>query len=129
MGLSFQTPCIIATAIMGDNTATIRTRKFMTNRLLSRKQMVVDVLHPGEATVKKTVIQDKLSVMYKTTPDCVMCFGFKTHFGGGKTPGFALCMIIWMPLRNMNQDTDFTGVESVRRRRLQENNVRKERTE
>ena len=62
----------------------------MTNRLLSRKQMVVDVLHPGEATVKKTVIQDKLSVMYKTTPDCVMCFGFKTHFGGGKTTGFAL---------------------------------------
>merc|ERR1719397_362318 len=28
--------------------------------------------------------------MYKTTADCVMCFGFKTAFGGGKTTGFAL---------------------------------------
>merc|ERR1711928_21949 len=32
---------------MADVTATIRTRKFMTNRLLARRQMVVDVLHPG----------------------------------------------------------------------------------
>merc|ERR1712071_643242 len=77
-----------APAKMGD-TATIRTRKFMTNRLLQRKQMVVDVLHPGSATVN-TVIADKLSKMYKTTADCVMCFGFKTEFGGGKTTGFAL---------------------------------------
>ena len=28
--------------------------------------------------------------MYKTTSDCIMCFGFKTLFGGGKTTGFAL---------------------------------------
>ena len=28
--------------------------------------------------------------MYKTTPDVVSCFGFRTHFGGGKTTGFAL---------------------------------------
>ncbi|XP_065051360.1 small ribosomal subunit protein eS24-like [Rhopilema esculentum] len=75
---------------MGDSTATIRTRKYMTNRLLQRKQMVVDVLHPGAATVKKTEIADKLAKMYKATADRVMCFGFKTAFGGGKTTGFAL---------------------------------------
>lgn len=28
--------------------------------------------------------------MYKTTPDVIFCFGFKTQFGGGKTTGFAL---------------------------------------
>lgn len=28
--------------------------------------------------------------MYKTTPDLVFCFGFRTDFGGGKTSGFAL---------------------------------------
>ena len=28
--------------------------------------------------------------MYKTTPDVVFCFGFKTQFGGGRTTGFAL---------------------------------------
>ena len=36
---------------------TVRTRKFMTNRLLNRKQMVVDVLHPGRATVPKTEVR------------------------------------------------------------------------
>jgi small subunit ribosomal protein S24e len=33
--------------------ATVRTRKFMTNRLMSRKQFIVDVLHPGRANVSK----------------------------------------------------------------------------
>lgn len=28
--------------------------------------------------------------MYKTTPDCIFSFGFRTQFGGGKTTGFAL---------------------------------------
>ncbi|KAL5211263.1 hypothetical protein ABZP36_022110 [Zizania latifolia] len=32
---------------------TLRTRKFMTNRLLSRKQFVLEVLHPGRANVSK----------------------------------------------------------------------------
>ncbi|KAG0702081.1 Tubulin alpha-2 chain [Chionoecetes opilio] len=71
-------------------TCTIRTRKFLTNRLLNRKQMIVDVLHPNRATVPKTEIREKLAKMYKTTGDVVFCFGFKTHFGGGKTTGFAL---------------------------------------
>merc|ERR1712071_365926 len=78
------------TTNMADVTATIFTRKFMTNRLLARRQMVVDVLHPGRATVPKKEISEKLAKMYKTTPDVVSCFGFRTHFGGGKTTGFAL---------------------------------------
>lgn len=28
--------------------------------------------------------------MYKTTPDVIFCFGFRTKFGGGKTSGFGL---------------------------------------
>merc|ERR1711893_526359 len=50
----------------------------------------VDVLHPGRATVAKTEIREKLARMYKTTPDVVFCFGFRTQFGGGKTTGFGL---------------------------------------
>merc|ERR1739845_154925 len=69
---------------------TIRTRKFMTNRLLQRRQMIVDVLHPGKATVPKSEIREKLARMYKSTSDNIVCFGFKTLFGGGKTTGFAL---------------------------------------
>ena len=72
------------------STATIRTRKFMTNRLLCRKQMVCDVLHPGLASVSKKEIRDKLATMYKVTPDVVFVFGFRTNFGGGKSTGFAL---------------------------------------
>ena len=79
--------CIIVSQA---DTATIRTRKFMTNRLLMRRQMVVDVLHPGKATIPLVEIREKLARLYKTTADCVVCFGFKTVFGGGKTTGFSL---------------------------------------
>ncbi|CAG5122337.1 unnamed protein product, partial [Candidula unifasciata] len=75
---------------MADSVATVRTRKYMTNRLLSRRQMVVDVLHPGRATLPKTEIREKLAKLYKVTADVVFCFGFRTNFGGGKTTGFAL---------------------------------------
>ncbi|XP_053677486.1 40S ribosomal protein S24 [Anopheles nili] len=71
-------------------TATIRTRRYMSNRLLCRKQMICDVLHPGLASVPKKEIRDKLAVMYKTTADVVFVFGFRTNFGGGKSTGFAL---------------------------------------
>ena len=51
---------------------------------------MVDVLHPGRATVSKQELREKLARMYKTTPDVVFAFGYKTNFGGGKTTGFAL---------------------------------------
>jgi small subunit ribosomal protein S24e len=72
------------------DSATIRTRKFKSNRLLCRRQMVVDVLHPDRATLAKKEIRDKIAQLYKTTPDLVFCFGFSTNFGGGKSTGFAL---------------------------------------
>ncbi|KPP77092.1 hypothetical protein Z043_103509 [Scleropages formosus] len=83
-------PFLTKIVVFQNDTVTIRTRKFMTNRLLQRKQMVVDVLHPGKATVPKTEIREKLAKMYKTTPDVVFAFGFRTQFGGGKTTGFAM---------------------------------------
>jgi small subunit ribosomal protein S24e len=69
---------------------TIRTRKFITNRLLQRKQMVVDVLHPTRANVPRDELRDKLATMYKAPKDQVIVFGFRTQFGGGKSTGFAL---------------------------------------
>ena len=38
----------------------------------------------------KKELQDILAKMYKTTSDVVVCFGFRTAFGGGKSTGFAL---------------------------------------
>ncbi|KAI8372688.1 ribosomal protein L23/L15e core domain-containing protein [Radiomyces spectabilis] len=75
---------------MSEATVTIRTRKFLTNRLLQRKQMVVDVIHPGLANLSKDQIREKLGKMYKAEKEVVSVFGFKTHFGGGKTTGFGL---------------------------------------
>merc|ERR1719206_1578374 len=56
---------------MIDGSVTIRTRKYMTNRLLCRRQMVVDVLHPGKASVAKTDVREKLAKMYNCTADRV----------------------------------------------------------
>ncbi|RWS21202.1 hypothetical protein B4U80_02979, partial [Leptotrombidium deliense] len=75
---------------MVEGSFTLRTRKFMTNRLLCRRQMIVDVLHPGRATISKKEIREVLAKKYKTQSDVIFCFGFRTQFGGGKTSGFAL---------------------------------------
>ncbi|KAG8507283.1 40S ribosomal protein S24 [Galemys pyrenaicus] len=71
-----------------NDTVAIRTRKFMSNLLLQRKQTVIDV--PGKATVPQTEIWEKLVKMYKTTPDVSFVFGFRTPFGGGKTTAFGM---------------------------------------
>ena len=76
---------------MADKACTVRTRKFMTNRLLARRQFVVDVLHPGRANVPKAELQDKLAKMYDVKESTqVFVFGFRTQFGGGKSTGFGL---------------------------------------
>ncbi|XP_076055442.1 ribosomal protein S24 [Oratosquilla oratoria] len=82
--------CAEANAMADTAVVSVRTRKYQINRLLNRKQMVVDVLHPSRVTVSKIEIRKKLAEMYKTTPDVVFCFGYRTAFGGGKTTGFAL---------------------------------------
>ncbi|MCJ1343362.1 hypothetical protein MMC31_001555 [Peltigera leucophlebia] len=69
---------------------TLRTRKFLRNALLGRKQMVVDVLHPNRANVSKDDLRAKLAEIYKVNKDQVSVFGFRTQYGGGKSTGFAL---------------------------------------
>lgn len=51
---------------------------------------MVDVIHPGQPSIAKTVVREKLSKMYKSTADQIFVFGFKTAFGGGKSTGFGL---------------------------------------
>ncbi|KAA8536959.1 hypothetical protein F0562_029437 [Nyssa sinensis] len=98
---------------MADKAVTIRTRKFMTNRLLSRKQFIfwatewslmvsyllqsllciqiIDVLHPGRPNVSKAELKEKLARMYEVKdPNAIFVFKFRTHFGGGKSTGFGL---------------------------------------
>ncbi|KAL5966101.1 40S ribosomal protein S24 [Taenia solium] len=60
----------------------------MSNRLLFRKQMILDIFHPGQPVLSKKEIRERLAKKYKTTPDVVFAFGFRTKFGGGKSSGF-----------------------------------------
>jgi len=69
---------------------TLRTRKFITNRLLARRQFVIDVLHPSRPNVSKSELSEKLAALYKTEKNRVVTFGFRTQFGGGRSTGFAL---------------------------------------
>jgi small subunit ribosomal protein S24e len=50
----------------------------------------VEVLHPGRANVSKTELSEKLANLYKTDKNRVVTFGLRTHFGGGRSTGFAL---------------------------------------
>eukprot|EP01038_Epipyxis_sp_PR26KG_P009783 gene9783-13161_t len=69
----------------------IRTKKFIRNALLARKQFVVEVVHPGRANVSKTELQEKLGTLFKVNDvNTIFLFGFRTDFGGGKSSGFAL---------------------------------------
>ncbi|RDX55867.1 40S ribosomal protein S24 [Polyporus arcularius HHB13444] len=78
--------------MQADNSApvTIRTRKFITNRLLARRQFVVDVLHPNRPNVSKAELSERLAAIYKTEKDRVVTFGLRTVFGGGRSTGFGL---------------------------------------
>ena len=51
---------------------------------------MVDVLHPGRPNVPKKELSEQLAKMYKANPDVIVCFGFRTAYGGGKSSGFAL---------------------------------------
>ena len=52
--------------------------------------MLLDVFQPGKATVPETESREKLAKAYKPTPDVIFVFGFRAHFGGGKTTGFGV---------------------------------------
>mmetsp|Transcript_22615 Transcript_22615/g.38749 ORF Transcript_22615/g.38749 Transcript_22615/m.38749 type:complete len:137 (-) Transcript_22615:66-476(-) len=68
----------------------VKTRKFMRNPLLSRRQMIVDIIHPGRANVARSELQEVVGGMHKTDSKLVVLFGFRTKFGGGKSTGFCV---------------------------------------
>lgn len=68
----------------------VKIRKFMTNHLPQKKQMVVYVLHSGKPAAPKKEIWPLLAKVHKTIPDVIVAFGFRTHYGGGKTTGLGL---------------------------------------
>merc|ERR1711990_1291538 len=67
-------------------TVTIRPRKLLTNRLLQRRQMILDVHHPGLATPDKEMLKNKISEFLsknkgqKAVAEATVIFGKKTCF-------------------------------------------------
>lgn len=69
---------------------TLRTRKYLTNRLLGRCQFVLDVLHQFHSTISKIDLREKLAAIYETEDKRVVILSLRRHFGGGRSTGFAL---------------------------------------
>lgn len=67
----------------------LRCRKFMRNSLLSRRQMIVDVIHPGKKVATHEEIRNELASRHNVADSkLIFLFNFRTAFGGGKTTGF-----------------------------------------
>jgi small subunit ribosomal protein S24e len=69
---------------------TLRTSKFITNRLLQRKQFVVTITHPTRANLSRDEVAERLAQLYKSDKERVVVFGLRTKFGGGVSTGFGL---------------------------------------
>ncbi|KAK8791538.1 hypothetical protein WA538_000963 [Blastocystis sp. DL] len=76
---------------MSEAAVTVRVRKFMRNPLLKRRQMTIEVVHPKRASVSKEELKATLAKKYNVQDDkCIILFGFRVAFGGGRSTGFAL---------------------------------------
>ncbi|KAK8893319.1 ribosomal 40S subunit protein S24B [Tritrichomonas musculus] len=70
--------------------ATLRIRKYIVNKLLDRKQFVVDLKHPGDKAPTRDEIKDLVSAQLKANKENIVIFQLKTLYGGGHTTGFGL---------------------------------------
>ena len=70
---------------------TLRVRKLVVNRLLQRKQFVIQVTHEGRPSISRPELKELLAKMFKVAdPQTIFTFGFKTAFGGGRSVGFGI---------------------------------------
>ena len=76
---------------MTDNAVTVRTKHLMRNPLMSRRQCVIEVLHPGRASVPKKELRENIAKLLKVKEaETVIPYGLELAFGGGRSTGFAL---------------------------------------
>ena len=90
-GTCFLTPIHdVQTAEVNLNPITIRTHKFTINRLLCRRQFILEVLHPLRPNVSKRDLRERLAGVFYTDIPQVVLFGFRTDPGGQRSTGFGL---------------------------------------
>lgn len=66
----------------------VHIRKYIVNKLLDRKQFVIDMQHLGAKAPTRDEIKDEVASRLKANKDLVVIFGLETKFGGGHTTGF-----------------------------------------
>lgn len=120
-------------ATIVDEMVTLRTRTFMTRRLLPRKLVVGDIFSPGKVTARRTEAQGKRARTHKATPDAIL--GFRTHLDGGETTNFGMiydsldCEGKTKQNKNktttkMNANIDLLSTACIRRKRPQKSGDR-----
>ena len=71
-------------------TVTIRTKKLRVNKLLARRELVLEVFHEGKPNVSQAELKQLIASKYKWDEKNLVLYGFKTAFGGNRSVGFVL---------------------------------------
>jgi small subunit ribosomal protein S24e len=71
-------------------TITIKTRRLRVNKLLARRELLLDVYHEGKPNVSQKDLRELIAAKYHWEPKNIVLFGFRTAFGGNRSSGFAL---------------------------------------
>ena len=71
-------------------TITIKTRRLRVNKLLARKEVLLDVYHEGKPNVSQKDLKELIANKYKWDIKNLVLFGFRTAFGGNRSTGFCL---------------------------------------
>jgi small subunit ribosomal protein S24e len=71
-------------------TITIKTRRLRVNKLLARKEVLLDVYHEGKPNVSQKDLKELIANKYKWEIKNLVLFGFRTAFGGNRSTGFCL---------------------------------------
>ena len=71
-------------------TITIKTRRLRVNKLLARKELLLDVYHEGKPNVSQKDLKELIANKYKCEIKNLVLFGFRTAFGGNRSTGFCL---------------------------------------
>ena len=60
----------------------------MANKLLDRKQFILDVFSDDHKNSSKSEIANEVAKKFKVSSDLVVIFGLQSKFGGGRISGF-----------------------------------------
>lgn len=72
-------------------TTTIRFRKYRVNKLLARKELVVEAFHEGKPNCSQNELKELISGKLKCDQKNLVLYGFRTAFGGNRSAGYCLC--------------------------------------